>query len=140
MSINTPINLTVILLRVRGPARFGVCVVGHLLHFHVDFPFERRRVKIHGCGTNPNDHPSDSRLEVSKGLLLVSVEPTRLSTCGVLTHTFTTRIIRGSPDLFCLLPSLSFVCLLPILKRLDNNPAPTESHKAYSVVGRNTDD
>jgi hypothetical protein len=36
------------------PPHQRVCVVGHLLHFHVGlklrFPFERGRVEIHGCG------------------------------------------------------------------------------------------
>ena len=54
------------------------------------------------------------------------------------------QIYTDRPDSIVLLPvsvsTLSHVFLLPILKRLDNNPAPTESHKAYSAVGRNTDD
>jgi hypothetical protein len=44
------------LLLVLLPPHQRVCVVGHLLHFHLDlrldFPFERGRVEIHGCGTN----------------------------------------------------------------------------------------
>ena len=48
------------------------------------------------------------------------------------------RLQTKTKEFTCL--SLSYVFLLSILKRLDNNPAPTECHKAYSVVGRNTDD
>ena len=72
-----------------------VCVVGHLLRFHVGlklgFTFERGQVEIRGSGTNSQEY-CDNPGDVSKGLLLVHVEPDFLPVefCGVLTHTFST--------------------------------------------------
>ena len=47
------------LVLVLLPPHQRVCVVGHLLHFHVGlkvgFPFERGRVEIYGCGTNARE-------------------------------------------------------------------------------------
>jgi hypothetical protein len=71
------------------------------------------------------------------------------SSTQVLTNPFSSSHNTRSlpPRIEPLVLPLSYVFFLPILKRLDNNPAtmgsngwgPMERHKVYSVVGRNTD-
>ena len=42
--------------------------------------------------------------------------------------------LQETAKFFCLSLMCVYLCLLPILKRLDNNPPPTESHKDYSCL------
>jgi hypothetical protein len=62
------------LLMILIPPHQRVCVVGHLLDFHVrlnlGFPFDRGHVEIHGCGTHTQEF-----VQISEGKYLLSQNP-----------------------------------------------------------------